>query len=136
MKILKPIKDLILLVKEIAEKLGLIADYVVEQGTSGIWTYEKWNSGIAECWCTSNPTSSASGTEGGLYFQSVYVDFPSGLFVSAPSVTPTVHGNWIGGAWTGNGLTKDKWHGYRWTSTSQTNTSALRIELIAKGRWK
>lgn len=27
-----------------------IDDYVVEQGTSGIWTYRKWNSGIAECW--------------------------------------------------------------------------------------
>lgn len=40
----------ILKIKEIAEKLGLIADYVVEQGTSGIWTYRKWNSGIAECW--------------------------------------------------------------------------------------
>lgn len=26
------------------------ADYVVEQGTSGIWTYRKWSSGIAECW--------------------------------------------------------------------------------------
>ena len=25
-------------------------DYIVEQGTSGIWTYRKWNSGIAECW--------------------------------------------------------------------------------------
>ena len=37
-------------VKEIAQKLGLISDYVVEQGTSGIWTYRKWNSGIAECW--------------------------------------------------------------------------------------
>lgn len=27
-------------------------DYVVEQGTSGIWTYRKWASGIAECWST------------------------------------------------------------------------------------
>ena len=27
-----------------------VADYVVAQGTSGIWTYRKWNSGIAECW--------------------------------------------------------------------------------------
>jgi hypothetical protein len=25
-------------------------DYIVEQGVSGIWTYRKWNSGIAECW--------------------------------------------------------------------------------------
>lgn len=29
----------------------LISDHVVEQGTSGIWTYRKWASGIAECWC-------------------------------------------------------------------------------------
>lgn len=26
------------------------ADYIVEQGTSGIWTYRKWASGVAECW--------------------------------------------------------------------------------------
>jgi hypothetical protein len=29
---------------------GNTKDYVVEQGTNGIWTYRKWNSGIAECW--------------------------------------------------------------------------------------
>lgn len=28
------------------------ADYIIAQGTSGIWTYRKWNSGIAECWTT------------------------------------------------------------------------------------
>ena len=38
----------ILKIKEIAEKLGLIADYVVEEGTAGIWTYRKWNSGKVE----------------------------------------------------------------------------------------
>ena len=27
-----------------------VADYIIEQGTNGIWTYRKWNSGIAECW--------------------------------------------------------------------------------------
>lgn len=25
-------------------------DYVIEQDTSGIWFYRKWNSGLAECW--------------------------------------------------------------------------------------
>lgn len=25
-------------------------DYVLEQGTSGIWAYRKWASGVAECW--------------------------------------------------------------------------------------
>jgi hypothetical protein len=29
---------------------GNTKDYVVEQGTNGIWTYRKWNSGVAECW--------------------------------------------------------------------------------------
>jgi hypothetical protein len=27
-----------------------IADYVVENGSTGIWDYRKWNSGYAECW--------------------------------------------------------------------------------------
>lgn len=33
---------------ELSQRLGV--DWIVEQGTSGIWTYRKWNSGIAECW--------------------------------------------------------------------------------------
>ena len=37
-------------IQQIAYKLGLIADYVVEQGTSGNWTYTKWNSGRCELW--------------------------------------------------------------------------------------
>ena len=122
--------------KSIALKLGLIADYVVEQGTSDNWTYRKWNSGISECWGTHNPSAAASGTEGGLYFQSLYIDFPSGLFASAPRTLVTAHGNWIGGAMTGNALTATTWQGYRWTPTSQTNTSALRIELYCIGTWK
>lgn len=28
-----------------------LADFVVEEGTSGDWTFRKWNSGLAECWC-------------------------------------------------------------------------------------
>lgn len=34
-----------------AELLGdLAADYIVEQGVSGIWTYRKWSSGLCEYW--------------------------------------------------------------------------------------
>lgn len=35
-----------------------LADFVVEQGMSGIWTYKKWNSGTVECWgnVSVNPT--------------------------------------------------------------------------------
>ena len=26
-------------------------DYVIDSGVDGIWTYQKWKSGIARCWC-------------------------------------------------------------------------------------
>lgn len=43
-------------------------DYIVSQGTSGNWTYRKWNSGIAECWCT----TSQNFTSEGLYTSNLY----------------------------------------------------------------
>lgn len=38
---------------------GIDIDYIVEQGVSGIWTYRKWNSGIAECWARFDSSSVA-----------------------------------------------------------------------------
>lgn len=38
-----------------AVPLGLLQDYVVEQGTSGSWTYRKWKSGCAELWGINRP---------------------------------------------------------------------------------
>lgn len=34
---------------ELLKDMG-INDYIVAQGTSGIWTYRKWAGGVAECW--------------------------------------------------------------------------------------
>lgn len=39
-----------------AVPLGFLKDYVVEQGTSGIWAYRKWNGGFAELWCSLDAT--------------------------------------------------------------------------------
>ncbi len=38
-------------INENATVLGKMVDYIVEQDTVGNWTYRKWNSGVAECWC-------------------------------------------------------------------------------------
>lgn len=37
---------------EIKSDIGVVdgADYVVEQGTTGVWTWRKWVSGVAEMW--------------------------------------------------------------------------------------
>lgn len=66
-----------------------MADYVVEQGTSGIWTYRKWNSGIVECWGTKTVSSIAVSTAwGNVYYGTASaasgMTYPSGLFIAAP----------------------------------------------------
>lgn len=63
------------------------ADYIVEQGVDGIWTYRKWNSGIAECWDTHSWTVTSWGAWGNLYeSNNSYVNYPTGLFSSKPIV--------------------------------------------------
>lgn len=68
-------------------------DYVVEQGTSGEWTYRKWNSGIAECWMTHTyTTAKATSTWGNMYYGTLTsaLTFPSGLFTAAPQIETTL----------------------------------------------
>lgn len=61
------------------------ADRVVEQGTSGIWTYRKWNSGIAECWGYTAVPSATYSANGG--YKQVAEAVPS-IFNTTPI---TVH---------------------------------------------
>jgi len=39
-------------IKELEETLGGVADYIVEEGETGDWTWRKWNSGRYEAECT------------------------------------------------------------------------------------
>lgn len=64
-----------------------LADYVVEQGTDGIWTYRKWNSGIAECWGYTSVPSATYNANGGS--KQIAEATPS-VFNGAPL---TVHAN-------------------------------------------
>lgn len=74
-------------------------DYVVEQGTDGIWKYRKWASGVAECWGSETISFTPSeawgavylqreGTSGGAWGKTVH--FPSGLFNLLPSHSITL----------------------------------------------
>lgn len=120
-----------------------ITDYVVAQGVSGIWTYRKYNSGIAECWgITPQKTVELTNPWGGAYAsaQSIPIcdaqPYPFG-FATEPVVCAT-----------------PVFMGYNWWLTTQipagTNTyspgfQALRgapgtvtgkVFLHAIGRWK
>ena len=61
-----------------------IVDFIVEQGTSGIWTYRKWHSGIAECWGYSSKSLSVNANTVASYGA---LNFPASLFVSAPVIS-------------------------------------------------
>lgn len=63
-----------------------LADFVVAQGTSGFWTYRKWNSGLAECWGRQLYTMDVT-SAWGVLFESTIVEesFPVGLFVDTPN---------------------------------------------------
>ncbi len=113
-------------------------DYIVEQGTDGIWTYRKWASGIAECWGVDSRSRAMTIQYGNAYYADIpNIMFPSGLFVSAPSVTASrenTSGNTTGLVTVSVGADASKVFGYAYSSTSLTTT--VGISIHAKGRWK
>ena len=58
---------------------------IEEEGTSGIWYYRKWSSGLAECWGQPSKSVASSGTFLGANAYSTNFALPSGLFVSVDS---------------------------------------------------
>ncbi len=69
-----------------------VVDYVVEQGTSGIWIYRKWASGIAELWGSVTQTAKANTAWGDEYI-TPYADkqtYPF-AFLSRPYELVTLH---------------------------------------------
>lgn len=85
------------------------ADYIVDQGTSGDWTYRKWNSGFAECWWQKGISVS-----GGSVDTSNYIDFPF-TFIVPPIVTTGLRGG---------GIDAYRFH------TETTTTTQVRLILI------
>lgn len=83
----------------IKKKGSVESDFVISQGTSGIWTYRKWKSGIAECWCRKTVITNVTNVWGGLYtsrrLDELDISFPF-AFKSAPVVTANLTANWAG----------------------------------------
>ena len=118
---------------------ALSVDYIVEQGTSGIWTYRKWNSGISECWGTQTMTMALTGGWGGLvdgYGVKGGLQYPDGLFVENPAF-------FLGTNSSGGGFSFEQWGDGSATKTPNitgvrpnVSTFTATICLRAIGRWK
>ena len=114
-----------------------MTDFIVEQGTSGRWTYRKWNSGVAECWAYFKYTSVAMTTlEGYGYYAPLKTEnFPSGLFYSAaPVVTVGAELNGSLGGFTISTTSKTSMSGYLWATKSATRNVYLHVHAV--GNWK
>lgn len=69
-------KRLFTLLKMAFTKLGLIDDYVVEQGTSGKFRYRKWNSGLIEVWSRQSISFSSFASVNGMYRATKIITLP------------------------------------------------------------
>ncbi len=122
---------------------GNTKDYVVEQGTSGIWTYRKWNSGVAECWGAYTGNIAITKTWGSMYYSDSLtprINYPF-TFTSRPIENVTFRGSSIAG-----------WMyceagGFSLNSTTQTaqygvcrptsiTAAELKFDFYVIGKWK
>ena len=117
----------------------LTADHVVEQGTDGIWTYRKWESGLAECWGVLNSTVTSTQSWGSTHYYGKLegVSFPASFFVGVPAVLVSVsdeNGNFF--VTNRNTTAKEVGELFAVTVVAVENEIAIRLSLEAKGRWK
>lgn len=129
------------------QSISTPADYVVEQGTSGGWTYRKWASGVAECWRYvqhSGVRMNTAWTAPIYYYSTVIQDsLPAGLFSSVVSCqySPDVAtGQTSADCWasaaSGYPLTTSNTCGiYLLRVGSQATAKAINIYWKVEGRW-
>lgn len=117
-----------------------IVDHVIGQGTDGIWTYRKWNSGIAECWGTFSSTSSHyAGPYASFLYGYNYLNlaFPSGLFKSGTRPY-AVYGVKVGTAFSmaAANLAVSNTGINLYALANVSGSQSIMWDIQVKGRWK
>ena len=122
---------------------GNTKDYIVERGTSGIWTYRKWNSGVAECWGVHTMTSACTKAWGSLFYSDSLcprISYPF-TFTSRPQETVFCRGDSVS-AWAypeGGGIgmnTTTQTGQYGFLRPTTMTAAQVRYEFTVIGKWK
>lgn len=116
-------------IRELFESIA--AHIVVEQGTSGGWTYRKYADGTAECWGGVSASTTLA-TVGSYYHRGTLTfSFPSGLFNTSPVLNVLCQQ----GFWCGiNSVSKSSATLYAFDVVNGTTNLGLHVHAI--GRWK
>lgn len=120
---------------------GVAVDLVIEQGTSGIWRYRKWSSGIAECWGKQTVSinfgqqiASSLYTSGNMT-STPYPDIFTSIECVGCSGAQTAHGGWATLA-SANLQTSTKVLEVSYMAWTTSGTQSVSVSLFMKGRWK
>lgn len=111
-------------------------DYIIEENTSGIWTYRKWASGIAECWGAQNVGSVSGFTASGNLFwkDGTQATLPFTFTdLKAVCMTPRIGGGVAGAMLTTRELTRVN---VRFWNASNATITGVIIEWHVIGTWK
>lgn len=117
------------------------ADYIVEQGTSGMWTYEKWNSGkLIQYGNTSYNGKLNNSQAGGYSSASLSIDDYPVTFIESPVITNGVYCANDSAAFVAiypsTTPTTGIGHYRLWRGNSQGTTYTYTVSFEARGRWK
>lgn len=116
----------------------LAADCIVSQGTSGIWTFRKWASGVAECWLESELTLTGSTPvaymNDSAYYSYATFDLPFTFKTQPRAVADGVLGTGMGFV---NVLVESGYSKITAYVSGNQNSAAITIRsMIVTGRWK
>lgn len=119
-------------------------DVVVDEGTSGIWTYRKWASGIAECWGSYKYSGITCNSAWGGLYESAGQTLPNYPFTFAevPHQTLSIrktdtYAMMLRGPYSTGSVTTTKAGGCGFIRPSSTSSGKdVEVSIHAIGRWK
>ena len=121
---------------ELSQRLGV--DYIVEQGTTNNWSWEKYANGKIHCEQMISTGYGASESSGNLYYRDYEIVIPDAV----PVLTNTIK-NVIIMPQAGNGLSFFMGKGisgrtisYRYVNSAPVNINQLTVFYQFDGRWK
>lgn len=112
-----------------------LADFIIEQGISGIWTYRKWNSGIAECWGFWQEVGIAIKTpQRGAYMSALMTETLPFVFYGTSIISGHVSNSmWFGNTWVSSGTNTLN---YTISRATAADSDSCDIRMFVIGKWK
>ena len=118
-----------------------IADYIIEQGTSGDWSYRKYASGDAECWAAISIYSPFESSPGVVHSDVAYVRLKLPFWLGGPRIQCSgfqmaTWSSYIGMAFCVESAGNTYAEAYMNCSVEASESRPCRFDFYVKGTWK